>query len=47
MRPWLTAAGESGSTAPEQDTDGMALERRVEMSVVDVDTGRVAELGTN
>ena len=41
----VTAAGESASTAPEQDTDGMALERRVNMSVVDVDTGRVA--GTN
>jgi outer membrane protein OmpA-like peptidoglycan-associated protein len=43
----VTAAGESGSTAPEQDVDGMALERRVEMNVVDVDTGRVAELVTN
>jgi outer membrane protein OmpA-like peptidoglycan-associated protein len=41
----VTGAGETGSTAPEQDTDGMALERRVEMNVVDVD--RVAELGTN
>jgi outer membrane protein OmpA-like peptidoglycan-associated protein len=42
----VTAAGESHSTAPEQDVDGMALERRVEMNVVDADTGRVAELGT-
>ena len=33
----VTAAGETSSTAPEQDTDGMALERRVEMNVVDVD----------
>jgi len=41
----VTGAGETASTAPEQDTDGMALERRVEMNVVDVD--RVAELGTN
>jgi hypothetical protein len=44
----LTGAGETTSTAPEQDTDGMALERRVEMNVVDIDgAGRVAELGTN
>ena len=44
----VTGAGETTSTAPEQDTDGMALERRVEMNVVDVDgAGRVAELGTN
>jgi outer membrane protein OmpA-like peptidoglycan-associated protein len=41
----VNAAGETGSTAPEQDSDGMALERRVEMNVVDVDTGRVAEVG--
>jgi len=41
----VTGVGETASTAPEQDTDGMALERRVEMNVVDVD--RVAELGTN
>jgi outer membrane protein OmpA-like peptidoglycan-associated protein len=41
----VTAAGESGSIATEQDTDGMALERRVEMNVVDLDgPGRVAEL---
>jgi hypothetical protein len=39
----VTATGEAGSTAPEQDTDGMALERRVDMNVVDADTGRVAE----
>jgi outer membrane protein OmpA-like peptidoglycan-associated protein len=43
----VTAVGESGSTATEQDTDGMALDRRVEMNVVDIDAGRVAELGTN
>ncbi len=44
----VTAAGETGSAAPEQDVDGMALDRRVEMSVVDVDAAnRVAELGTN
>ena len=44
----VTGVGETSSTAPEQDTDGMALERRVEMNVVDVDgAGRVAELGTN
>ena len=44
----VTAVGESGSTATEQDTDGMALDRRVEMNVVDLDSeSRVAELGTN
>jgi outer membrane protein OmpA-like peptidoglycan-associated protein len=43
----VTGAGETGSTSAEQDSDGMALERRVEMKIVDVDTGRVAELGTN
>ena len=43
----VTAAGEASSMAPEQDTDGMALERRVEMNVVDVDAGRVAEAGSN
>jgi outer membrane protein OmpA-like peptidoglycan-associated protein len=44
----VTAAGEGRSTAPEQDPDGMALERRVEMNIVDVDgSGRVAELGSN
>ena len=41
----VTGVGETASTAPEQDSDGMALERRVEMNIVDVD--RVAELGTN
>ena len=44
----VTGSGETSSTAPETDTDGMALERRVEMNVVDIDgSGRVAELGTN
>jgi outer membrane protein OmpA-like peptidoglycan-associated protein len=44
----VNAAGETGSTAPAEDVDGMALERRVEMNIVDVDgSGRVAELGTN
>jgi outer membrane protein OmpA-like peptidoglycan-associated protein len=44
----VTGVGETASTAAEQDADGMALERRVEMNVVDVDgAGRVAELGTN
>ena len=33
----VTGVGETTSTAPEQDTDGMALERRVEMNVVDLD----------
>lgn len=43
----VTGAGESGSTSAEQDSDGMALERRVQMNVVDVGSGRVAEVGTN
>ena len=44
----VTGVGETASTAGELDTDGMALERRVEMNVVDIDgAGRVAELGTN
>jgi outer membrane protein OmpA-like peptidoglycan-associated protein len=43
----VTAAGETGSTATEQDVDGMALERRVEMNIVDESTTRVAELGVN
>lgn len=43
----VTGAGETGSVAAEQDSDGMALDRRVEMNVVDVDTGRVAEVSTN
>jgi len=42
----VTGSGETSSTAPETDTDGMALERRVEMNVVD-GSGRVAELATN
>lgn len=43
----VTGSGETTSTAGEKDTDGMALERRVEMNVVDVDgAGRVAEVGT-
>jgi outer membrane protein OmpA-like peptidoglycan-associated protein len=41
----VTAAGEGASLATEQDADGMALDRRVEMNVVDLDaSGRVAEL---
>ena len=44
----VTGSGEAASTAGENDTDGMALDRRVEMNVVDVDgAGRVAEVGTN
>ena len=44
----VTGSGEAASTAAEKDLDGMALERRVEMNVVDVDdAGRVAGLGTN
>jgi outer membrane protein OmpA-like peptidoglycan-associated protein len=43
----VTATGETGSTAAEQDVDGMALDRRVEMNVVDDDATRVAEVGTN
>ena len=44
----VTGSGETTSTAGEQDSDGMALERRVEMNVVDLEgAGRVAELGTN
>jgi outer membrane protein OmpA-like peptidoglycan-associated protein len=38
----VTAVGEAGSTAPEQDADGMALERRVEMKIVDDTESRVA-----
>jgi outer membrane protein OmpA-like peptidoglycan-associated protein len=41
----VTGAGEAAAIAPEQDADGMALERRVEMNVIDVD--RVADVGTN
>jgi outer membrane protein OmpA-like peptidoglycan-associated protein len=44
----LTASGETSSTAPEHDVDGMALERRVKMNVVvDDSSTRVAEVGTN
>ena len=44
----VTAVGEAASTAPEQDADGMALDRRVEMNIVDFDSAsRVAELGVN
>ena len=44
----LTASGETSSTATEQDVDGMALERRVQMNVVVDDSAtRVAEAGTN
>jgi outer membrane protein OmpA-like peptidoglycan-associated protein len=43
----IAAAGETGSVAPEQDADGMALERRVALDIVDVDgETRVAEVGT-
>lgn len=43
----VTAAGETAATAPENDLDGMALERRVEIAIIDVDSSRVAELGAN
>jgi outer membrane protein OmpA-like peptidoglycan-associated protein len=43
----VTGAGESASTSAEQDADGMALERRVEMRIVDGDASRVAEARTN
>ena len=44
----VTGSGEAASTALEQDIDGMALERRVEIAVIDVDdSSRVAELGAN
>jgi outer membrane protein OmpA-like peptidoglycan-associated protein len=33
----VTAAGESESTAAEQDLDGMALERRVEVKIIGLD----------
>jgi len=40
----VTATGETGSIAAEQDADGMALERRVQMNIVDLDdTSRVAQ----
>ena len=39
----VTSAGETAATAGETDADGMALERRVEIGVVDLgDTSRVA-----
>lgn len=38
----VTAAGESGAVAGEQDTDGMALERRVDITLVDGGADRVA-----
>ena len=42
----LTAVGETGSIAVVEDIDGMALDRRVEIDVVDLDVaGRVAEAG--
>jgi outer membrane protein OmpA-like peptidoglycan-associated protein len=42
----LTAVGETGSIAVVDDIDGMALDRRVEIDVVDLDvSGRVAEAG--
>ncbi len=47
-RVLVTGAGETAATAAEQDVDGMALERRVEIEIIDVDgSSRVAELGTN
>jgi outer membrane protein OmpA-like peptidoglycan-associated protein len=39
----VTAVGEADASAAEQDSDGMALERRVKMEIVDLgDTSRVA-----
>ena len=43
----VSAVGEAGSTAAEQDSDGMALDRRVQMTIVDDTASRVAELGTH
>lgn len=41
----VTASGESGSVAAEQDADGMAMERRVALDVVDVNgESRVADV---
>jgi outer membrane protein OmpA-like peptidoglycan-associated protein len=41
----VTAAGETSSLAAEHDADGMALDRRVEMNIVDLDAAsRVAGL---
>jgi len=43
----ITASGEADSVAAEKDVDGMALERRVQMNVVDGDdANRVALQGT-
>jgi outer membrane protein OmpA-like peptidoglycan-associated protein len=40
----VSAVGEADSQATEQDAEGMALERRVQMRIVDVDnTSRVAQ----
>lgn len=40
----VSAAGEADSLAAEQDPEGMALERRVQMRIVDLDdTSRVAQ----
>jgi len=33
----VTASGELGSSATEQDVDGMALDRRVQIQIVTVD----------
>jgi outer membrane protein OmpA-like peptidoglycan-associated protein len=42
----ISAAGEADSLAAEQDPEGMALERRVQMRIVDLDdTSRVAQQG--
>jgi outer membrane protein OmpA-like peptidoglycan-associated protein len=39
----VSAVGELGSTATEQDVDGMALERRVQIGIIDLDnSNRVA-----
>jgi outer membrane protein OmpA-like peptidoglycan-associated protein len=36
----VTAAGESEAAAPEQDVDGMALDRRVEVKIIGLDDDR-------
>jgi outer membrane protein OmpA-like peptidoglycan-associated protein len=39
----VSATGEAGAVATEQDADGMALDRRVQVHVIDlVDANRVA-----
>lgn len=43
----VTGVGETAATAAEQDVDGMALERRVDLDVIVDGSSRVAELGTN